>query len=270
MIRSSLFVLLLIFNAMAHALIQSEAVPGGVVIIPVPLSSHINPPAVYYQQNRVTVIARDQQWHAVVGIPLGQALGEQSLTVESEGRRVNVPFTIGDKAYRAEEISVAQKYVTPPKNVLNRIQDEAKHLNWVLSQWHDEPVDITLIPPVKGRVSSEFGVHRILNGQPRSFHKGTDFAAPSGTPIQAAQKGMVVEVGNYYFTGLTVVIDHGQTFKTIYCHLRQIDVEKSQAVAQGELIGQVGSTGRASGPHLHFGVSLNNARVSPELFFDAL
>ena len=118
--------------------------------------------------------------------------------------------------------------------------------------------------PVEGRISGHFGNQRIFNGVPKSPHSGTDIAAPEGTPVKASAAGTVVLSGkDYFYTGNMVIIDHGHGLKTIYAHLKEAAVQEGDDVYQGQVIGYVGQTGRATGPHLHWGASLNNVRFRP-------
>jgi murein DD-endopeptidase MepM/ murein hydrolase activator NlpD len=153
--------------------------------------------------------------------------------------------------------------------VLERVGKERKLIDAALNTWREANIDgIGLAAPVEGRRSSSFGLRRFFNNEPRSPHKGMDIAAPAGTPILAPRAGIVTGTGDFYFNGNTVFIDHGQGFVTMYCHLREIGVEDGQEVIAGEPIGQVGATGRVTGPHLHFGTYLNGTAVDPALLLD--
>jgi murein DD-endopeptidase MepM/ murein hydrolase activator NlpD len=119
---------------------------------------------------------------------------------------------------------------------------------------------------VPGRRSSSFGLRRFFNGVARNPHGGMDIAAPSGTPIVAPTSGRVIDVGDYFFSGNQVVLDHGSGLLTLYAHLSRVDASEGQALKAGEAFGAVGATGRVTGPHLHFSVYLNSTAVDPASF----
>ncbi len=265
--------LLAIFiSELAWALPREAAVPGGVALVPLELSTAQAPQA-FYRKQRVMVQRQNQQWIAVVGIPLAAKPGAHHLLVKEnasskDNASQKIPFTVADKEYQSQYLTVKNKrHVNPNPQDLSRIKREKAEMVTAFKNWKRETDDLTNFKlPTKGPFSSPFGLRRFFNNQPRRPHSGLDIAAPEGTPISAPADGVVVAVGDYFFNGNTVLIDHGQGLITLYCHLKEIHVSKGQTVKTGDSLGQVGKTGRVTGPHLHWSVSLNNTRVDPVLF----
>lgn len=255
-------VALLLFASLADAAPNHSPWPGGVAFVE--LGSADSPaPLVEYAGQRVLVINNGERWLAAVGIPLDALAGAASVTV-SDGRTIT--FHISDHAYPEQRLKVGQSYVTPSEEALQRIAKERKIIVAALTNWRDTMIgSVSLRAPVDGPRSSSFGLRRFFNDQPRSPHKGMDIAANTGEPVGAARDGVVTATGNYYFNGNTVIVDHGQGYVTMYCHLSKIVVEEGQAVATGEQLGAIGATGRVTGPHLHFGTYLNGTAVDPAI-----
>jgi len=248
---------------------HTAAVPGGVVLLNVGSASS-PAPEVYYRKKRVMVVRNNEQWQAVVGISLTAKTGKHQIRIK--GQNTPLSFQVNDKQYPKQYLTIKSKRkVNPNKTDIKRIRGERKRINAALHHWEPQAeINTRFSLPLKGRFSSPFGLRRFFNKQPRKPHSGIDIAAPQGTPIHAPAAGKVIERGEFFFNGKSVFIEHGQGLVTLYAHMSRIDVNPGQRVARGEIIGAVGQTGRATGPHLHWGVSLNNAQVDPALFFDDL
>ncbi|MDH5738628.1 MAG: peptidoglycan DD-metalloendopeptidase family protein, partial [Gammaproteobacteria bacterium] len=244
------------------ALPRVSQVPGGIASLTIEADK---PPIYFFEGQRVMVIEEQPgRWRALVGIPLSASPG--TYTIESD--KGKIPFTVKDKAYEAQHLTIKDdRKVNPYAEDMARIQQESELMKAVFK--HFDPVslpDMQFDLPVKGRLSSPFGLKRFLNNQPRSPHSGLDIAAREGTPIKAPAAGRVAATGDYFFNGQTVLLDHGQGLISMYCHLSAIDVQSGERIERGQLLGKVGQTGRVTGPHLHWSVSLNNSRVDPNLF----
>jgi len=249
-------------------------VPGGVAVVP--LGESAEAPVASYGGRRVMVLREDDaRWIAVVGIALDTPPGStQQLSVaDAPGRPARkLDFKVGDKRYVAQHITLKhRRQVEPEPADLRRIERElAEQAEAYRAFRPGVPSNVMLDRPVSGgRLSSPFGLRRYFNGQARNPHSGLDFAVPAGTPVHAPAAGKVVLVGDYFFNGRTVFVDHGQGFISMFCHLSRVDVRVGQEVARGQALGAVGATGRATGPHLHWNVSLNDARVDPAIFIGA-
>jgi murein DD-endopeptidase MepM/ murein hydrolase activator NlpD len=225
-------------------------------------------PVALFNGRQVLVVEHEGRWQAIVGIPLEQEAGTASVTVRpGGGEERSVAIEILAHAYREQRLTVSQQYVEPEPAELERIERERKLLDSALTAWNDQvPQNLSLHPPVEGTRSSSFGLRRFFNEQPRSPHKGMDIAAVRGTVIRVPAAGTVTAAGDFFFNGNTVVVDHGQGFVTMYCHLDSIDVDAGDALDTASVLGTVGATGRVTGAHLHFAVYLNGTAVDPALF----
>ena len=249
---------------------RSSSVPGGIAVIALDQLASSMRPAAYFGEKRVMVIGQSGQWQAVVGIPLDAEPGEHMLDIESPGAaKQKVSFSVQSKEYETQHLTIKNKrMVEPNAKDFVRITKESKIISLALrkfSETDDVPLEFSV--PVHGTLSSPFGLRRFFNEQPRKPHSGLDLAAPKGTPINAPAPGDVIAVGNYFFNGNTVILDHGQGLISMYSHMNRIDVKIGQHVNQGTLLGAVGMTGRVTGPHLHWTVSMNDTRVDPMLLF---
>lgn len=244
-----------------------SAVPGGVVTFKLPGALDEKPVATFGDKP-VLVVRQATGWLAVVGLSLDTEPGEFSISVQQPGfDERKLPFKVTAKQYRTQELKVAPGQVNLSAEDEARVTKEREKVAAALNSFTpDAPTTLRLVAPVAGRQSSSFGLRRVFNGEARRPHSGMDIAAPTGTPIRAPLAGRVVDVGHYFFNGNNVIIDHGQGFMTMYCHLSKISVEVGQDLKLGDVLGLVGATGRVTGPHLHWGVTLNGASVDPALF----
>lgn len=248
----------------------NKPVPGGVAVVD--LGNAAQAPTATYDGKPVLVVKEQGvRWLAIVGVPLTVKPGAQKLIAKDASGNRTLNFVVGNKKYPEQRITLKnQRQVNPNPDDLKRIDGElAEQLKAYRSFSPGTPSNLALDKPVAGPLSSKFGVRRFFNGEERNPHSGLDFAVPAGTPIKAPAAGKVILTGNYFFNGNTVFVDHGQGFISMFCHMSKIDVKVGDAVPRGGVVGRVGSTGRATGPHMHWNVSLNDARVDPAIFIGA-
>jgi len=254
------------------ALPHESAVPGGIEILTLPAQagprqSSAEPPGVEAGGSRALVVQDGGRWYAIVGLALSTAIGRQYVSLKTAAGAESLAFEVADKRYTTQSLNVAPAQVNLSPADLARYARERTEIDAALEHWTPQQPDRLLFAaPVPGRRSSSFGSRRVFNGEARNPHSGMDIAAPTGTPVIAPGGGTVVAVGDYFFNGNTVILDHGRGLFSMYCHLSAIEVHVGQHITIGTKLGAVGMTGRVTGPHLHWSLSLNRTWVDPQLF----
>lgn len=210
------------------------------------------------------------EWRGLLGLDLDAPAGPQTVALSTlvaggaPGSEARYVLDVQPKTFPTRRLTVDDSYVNPPARVLERIARESERNRTLLSSVTPSRLwSAPFVAPVPGAPTSSFGRRNVLNGQPRSPHAGTDFRAPAGTPVRAPNAGRVVLAEEQYFSGRTVLIDHGLGLFSFLAHLSETSVAEGQIVDRGQAIGKAGATGRVTGPHLHWTVRLNGARIDP-------
>lgn len=243
-------------------------VPGGIARLSLGPSSS-RPKASTAQGIPVLVVGDMIEWTALVGIPLSAQVGVHTITVHDDGGTHSRDYTVLDKRYTEQSLKVSPKTVDLAPQDLARHERERAHQQTIMALFSHPAPEAFALPmhqPCTGRRSSSFGLRRVFNGQARNPHSGMDIAAPTGTDISAPLRGVVVDIGDYFFNGGTVWLDHGGGLLSMYCHLSAMQCAVGDRLETGQVFCKVGATGRATGPHLHWGVMLNRTMVDPALF----
>ncbi|MCU0230347.1 MAG: M23 family metallopeptidase [Acidobacteria bacterium] len=215
-----------------------------------------------------------ETWSGWAAVPLGQSAG--AATIDLVGRTSGGAevagahaVTIEKRTFPEERLKVEPKYATPPPEVQARIEREREELGAIYARRRAVPPPAAaFVKPVPGDATGIFGARRVFNGQPRSPHSGVDLKAATGTPVVAAGPGVVVLAKDLYYSGLTVILDHGGGLFTLYAHLSRIDVRDGATVAAGAALGLSGATGRVTGPHLHWGGKVGSEAFDPRALLD--
>jgi Peptidase family M23 len=280
-----IFVLGFCFAGVVRASRQSPQYPGGTeveLIAPVVqpgriiLARFVPQPGVRkvsirFQEDLYELGPKDQGFEnfALIGLDLGLKPGPLDLEMTvffKDGRTAELRrrLHVEERGFPVKKLWVKEQFVRPPPEVQDRIQREAEILDLVYSvtsnKWLGEGA---FELPHPGKMAPNFGEKRIYNDVPRSSHSGVDIAAPYGSPVRASNSGRVVLAKDLYFSGKTVIVDHGLGLFTFYCHFSSLKVRRGEAVKKGSVIAMAGSTGRSTGPHLHWSARLHGSRIDP-------
>jgi len=246
--------------------LEPEAIAPGEVALARWMASGPTAGELRFNDKWIPLEPGEEGGRALLGLDLGAAPGDYPLSLRRPGeeeRRIGT-LKVTAKKRPEERLTLPKAYVSPQDPaVLKRIERESKLLRQIFSVRSPGPLPTEFVLPVGDPMGSPFGLRRILNGEPRSPHAGVDFRSPRGTVVGASAAGRVAFTGDLYYTGLTVLVDHGDGLYSLYCHLESLDCAPNQPVAPGTPLGRVGSSGRSTGPHLHWGVKLRGDRVDP-------
>jgi len=258
-----LFILLTLSSSVIQALPEQALVPGGIALLQLP--DYEQDTKVYFKNKRIAVFPYKNTWVAMAGIGLSAKPGDYEFSIRrADGLNLNSKVTVKYKKYEEQHLTIKNKRkVNPDKNDSERIASESKRKKKAKKLYSNSSPNVDFIWPVTGRISSIFGLRRFFNEQERRPHSGLDIAAKEGTPIKAIADGTVIDSGDFFFSGNMIYLDHGQGIISLYAHMSKINVKPGDIIKQGDIIGEVGQTGRVTGPHLHFAIIANQTLIDP-------
>jgi murein DD-endopeptidase MepM/ murein hydrolase activator NlpD len=242
--------------------------PGEVAVLSIANAAESSGVRVRVFKQTIAAFRDGDTWTAIIGIDLDTKPGTYQADIES-GTGTDIvhatyPLKVLPRAFRTRRLTVDEAFVTPPKSEVSRIEREAALL---AATWKASAMTrlwtTGFVRPVPQEANSAFGTRSIFNGKPRNAHGGADFLSPAGTPIHSPNAGRIVVARSLYYSGNTVIIDHGLGVFSMLAHLSRIDVREGDVVTPNEVVGLVGATGRVTGPHLHWAVRVSDARVDP-------
>lgn len=245
---------------------------GDPVLVEVAVSSNVDNLSIVWKGRTFPMKpAGAGRFLSLIGVDLTDPPGKVPLSICTEGNdpglRLSLDLDVREKPFPLQEISLPPKMAEFDNVTLARIQAEAGILEERFSVITPPAWDLPFLPPVEEYRPTGFGARRVINREPRSPHAGVDIRLPAGTPVRSIAAGVVAFSGEQFFGGRSLVLDHGGGLFSIYYHLQEAAVAEGQRVEKGETIGAVGSSGRATGPHLHFGVRAAGGRIDPSLLF---
>ncbi|MBE8189863.1 MAG: M23 family metallopeptidase [Candidatus Thioglobus sp.] len=271
--KLSLILLLLPNLLLASILVKNTPLPGGVAVIDF-TSNHSSPKAFYNKIPLYVQQLKNQRWQVLIGIPLWEKLGTKTITIQDfSSREFAFKVKPAKGSYAEQHIKLKgkkKKYIKPNLAHIDRIKSERPILTNARKTFSPQTLSNgAFIRPVDGITTSTFGLKRFFNGVARRPHTGIDYAGDTGTLIKSPADGKIILVGDYFFNGKAIFIDHGQGLISVYIHLNKHLVKLGQRIKQGDSIGTIGQTGRATGPHLHWGIYLNQTVINPNLLLQA-
>lgn len=253
---------------------QLNGKQGEVLLVTVPIRDRPDRIEGRFLQRTLTFFPfKSQVYAGLLGLDMQDRPGRYELIIEivypQRTERRSLSVLVMPEAYPEQRLTLPSRMVDLDQKTLARVKTESKAVHQAFAGFVPHPLwKGGFLEPVHGTISGRFGSRRIINGQPRKPHSGEDIAAPEGAPVLAMNDGMVRLTADHFFSGKGVIVDHGLGLFSMYFHLSSVDVKQGQVVQRGQVIGKVGSTGRATGPHLHWGVRLNGARVDPYSLLD--
>lgn len=243
-------------------------VPGGLFLVSVESASPIQSIHGEFQNHQISFYPNKNKYSALVGVEYATPAGEVAFTLTiqqaSGTEKTELPIVIKAKEFASEALQVPPRTIAPTKKDLVQIKRDIAALKTVYARRTPEQFwDPPALLPVENIITSQYGTFRVYNRHKLNPHLGTDFRAPSGTPVIAPMSGYVALARKLFFTGYTVILDHGYGLFTVYGHLSELKAKEGRPLKKGELLGLSGATGRASGPHLHWGVNLHGTKIDP-------
>ena len=253
---------------------QVSGKQGEVVLVTIPVKGRPDRITGRFLTRTLTFFpVKEQTYAGLLGLDMQDRPGRYELTIDvvypQRTERRSLAVLVMKEEYPEQRLTLPSNMVDLDKKTLARVTTESKAVHEAFDAFVPHPLwKGRFVEPVSGKISGRFGSRRVINGQPRKPHSGEDIAAPKGTPVIAMNDGMVRLTADHFFSGKGVIVDHGLGLFSMYFHLSSVDVKHGQVVKKGQVIGKVGSTGRATGPHLHWGVRLNGSRVDPYSLLD--
>ncbi|MFI5180234.1 MAG: M23 family metallopeptidase [Thermoanaerobaculia bacterium] len=252
-------------------LTPSRPPQGGVVRVLVKSDAPLSTLVLVDGERRIPLSgdAEGRSFTGLLGVDFEAAPGKRLLRFDGRdaaGGETTTPatLTIAARRFAVQKLTVDPKFVEPPPEAMERIERDRAEFARAFASSRPGPLWLGgFRRPAEGELRGNFGARRVYNGLTTSRHAGRDVAAPPGAPVVAAAGGRVALAGEFYFSGGSVVVDHGDSLFTMYFHLSRLDVKEGDEVAAGQRVGAVGATGRVTGPHLHWAARLSGARVDP-------